>query len=77
MPTWLIVISYLSIALGIITAIIIAADVIAYPQLAVGEMGLEERNVRGSSGAPGSERYAVRTIRRTVARSARPAGTSS
>ena len=32
MPTWLVVISYLSIALGIITAAIIAADVIAHPQ---------------------------------------------
>jgi hypothetical protein len=32
MPTWLIVISYLSIALGIVTAIAIAADVIAHPQ---------------------------------------------
>lgn len=32
MPTWLVVISYLSIALGIITAIIITADVIAHPQ---------------------------------------------
>jgi Domain of unknown function (DUF4396) len=32
MPIWLIVISYLSIALGIVTAIAIAADVIAHPQ---------------------------------------------
>jgi uncharacterized protein DUF4396 len=32
MPTWLVVISYLSIALGIITAIVIAIDVIAHPQ---------------------------------------------
>jgi hypothetical protein len=32
MPTWLVVISYLSIALGIITVIIITADVIAHPQ---------------------------------------------
>jgi Domain of unknown function (DUF4396) len=32
MPTWLVVISYLSIALGIITAIVITADVTAHPQ---------------------------------------------
>ena len=32
MPTWLVVVAYLSIALGIVTAVIIAADVIAHPQ---------------------------------------------
>jgi len=32
MPTWLVVISYLSIALGIVTAAVITVDVIAHPQ---------------------------------------------
>ncbi len=32
MPTWLVAFSYVSIALGIVTALIIAADVIARPQ---------------------------------------------
>jgi hypothetical protein len=32
MPTWLVVVAYLSIALGIVTAVIIAVDVIAHPQ---------------------------------------------
>ena len=32
MPAWLVVISYVSIVLGLITAGIIAADVTAHPQ---------------------------------------------
>src|SRR5262245_22367664 len=32
MPSWLVIVSYLSIALGIVTAAVIAADVIAHPQ---------------------------------------------
>jgi hypothetical protein len=32
MPTWLVVVAYLSIVLGIVTAVIIAVDVIAHPQ---------------------------------------------
>ena len=32
MPSWLVIVSYISIALGIVTAAVIAADVIAHPQ---------------------------------------------